>query len=196
MKKKKEIELIDDLIDISDIENIEEIKRENVESVSKELGQVTCPKCGYKNFELIKKCIKCHYDFEVLGKSCPKCGKITANSVKKCECGFNFKKKKRPLIINLILTALIMAVFIILTGKYGNLIEKYDMVIKVFAIYIAYVILCKMFIYSGTNELFGAEHEMLEHHKRKVNPRLKRNLFIIFGFIVAIGFLVYYYYFK
>ena len=196
MKTKKEIDLADDLLDINDIENIEEIKKENVESIAKELGQIKCPKCGCNNFELIKKCIKCNYDFETGGKSCPKCGKINANSSRKCECGFNFKKKKRPLIVNLLITILIMAVLLILTSKYGSFIEKYDMVIKVFAIYVVFVILCKMFIYEGNNESFGAEHEMLEHHKRKVNPRLRRNLFIIFGFIVAVGFLVYYYYFR
>ena len=70
------------------------------------------------------------------------------------------------------------------------------MVLKVVLIYIVFVFACKTFISSNPEENFGAEHDMLEKYKRKENPKVFRNLMIIFGAIAAIGFLVYYYYFK
>lgn len=197
MKKKKDnIEAIDELFDISDIKNRAEIEKENVVSVGKELTHVKCPKCGYMNFELSRKCTKCRYDLDFVNKSCPKCGRIHANAVKKCGCGFDFNKKKRSLLINLILTLLIMGVIFIVMNNYADVLKKYDMVVKVLLIYVVFVFLCRMFISSNPYEGFGAEHEMLEQYKRKTNPKLKRNLMIVFGFVVAVGFLVYYYYFK
>ena len=79
---------------------------------------------------------------------------------------------------------------------YGDVVKKYDMVIKVFFIYIAFVFVCKMFISSNPNDDLAAENDILDKYKRKSNPRVVRNLLIILGAVVAIGFLVYYYYFR
>lgn len=196
MKKNKEIEIIDDIDNIDFIENRAEIEKENVDSVAKNLQHVKCPNCGYMNFELTKKCTKCRYDLDSANKSCPKCGKISENSKKRCECGFNFNKKKKSLLGNLIITIIVMALLFVLMKYYGDILDKYDMVLKVVLIYIVFVFVCKTFISSNPEENFGAEHDMLEKYKRKENPKVFRNLMIIFGAIAAIGFLVYYYYFK
>lgn len=197
MKKGVKKEVIDDVIDITEIENIEEISKENVESVSKELDHVQCPKCGYMNFELTKKCTKCHYDLDFVNKSCPKCGRINANAVKRCECGFNFNRKKRTLLGNLIFTLLIMVLLFVATHYFGDTLKEYDMAVKVICIYVVFVFVCKMLISShNTNDNLSAEHEMLEKYKRKSNPIVTRNILIILGFIAAVGFLVYYYYFR
>lgn len=197
MKKKHEkVDEIDNLFDISNIENRGEIEKDNVESISKELAHVKCPKCGYMNFELTKKCTKCRYDLDSVNKSCPKCGRINANEVKRCECGFNFNRKKRSLIVNLIIALIVMVAVFVVMKYYPDILKKYDMVVKVVLIYFVYVFVLKMFISSNPEEGFGAEHEMLEKYKRKESPKVMRNLLIIFGFIVAVGFLVYYYYFR
>lgn len=197
MKKKYEnIDDLDNLFDISNIENRGEIERDNVESISKELAHVKCPNCGYMNFELTKKCTKCRYDLDYINKSCPKCGRINANAVKRCECGFNFNKRKSTLLGNLIITLIIMVLLFVVMKYYGDVVKKYDMVIKVFFIYIAFVFVCKMFISSNPNDDLAAENDILDKYKRKSNPRVVRNLLIILGAVVAIGFLVYYYYFR
>lgn len=196
MKVDKNKEILNDLEDIGNIENLAEIEKENVTSINKELKHVKCPKCGYMNFELAKKCTKCRYDLDFVNKSCPKCGRINANAVKKCECGFNFNRKKRSLFTNLIITLIIMVLLFVVTKYYGDVVKEYEMAIKVFFIYIAFVLVCKVFISSNPEDGFGAEHEMLEKYKRKSNPLVKRNLLIIIGAVVAIGFLVYYYYFR
>lgn len=196
MKKNDNTDYIDDLIDISHIENRAEIEKDNVASVSKELKHIPCPKCGYMNFELTKKCTKCHYDLDKINKSCPKCGKINANATKKCECGFNFTKSQRPLIVNVIIAVLVMAVLFVGMKYYGDILDKYDVAVKVIVGYVIFVFACKMFFSSSPDDGFGAEHEMLEKYKRRSNPRLVRNLLIIFGFVGAVGFLVYYYYFR
>ena len=196
MNKNKDIEIIDDLDFIDNIENRAEIEKENVELVSKELNLVKCPKCGYMNFELAKRCTKCRYDLDDMNKSCPKCGKINEKNKKKCDCGFNFNKRKRTVLGNFIIALLVMILLFVAFNFYGDVVEKYDMVIKVVFIYFAFVFLCKTFISSNPEEGFGAEVEMLEKYKRKENPKVIRNLLIILGAFAAIGFLVYYYYFK
>ena len=196
MKRKEKIEKIDEIENISNIENLAEIEKENVESIAKELEHVKCPHCGYMNFELTKKCTKCHYDLDFVNKSCPNCGKINGNAVKRCECGFNFNRQKRSLLINLIITIIVMVLVFVLTKYYGNILEKYDMALKVFSIYIIFVCACRIFISSHPKDGFGAEHEMLERYKVKSNPRVTCNILIILGFIAAVVFLVYYYYFR
>ena len=197
MKKEKDIDIIDDSIDVTGIDNIEEIAKENVDSIAKELEHVKCPKCGYMNFELTKKCTKCHYDLDFINKSCPKCGRINANAVKRCECGFNFNRKKRTLLGNLIFTLLIMALMFVAFHFYGDVLEEYDMAVKVVCIYGVFVLVCKMLVSShNPKENLSAEHEILEKYKRKSNPIVTRNILIILGFIAAVGFLVYYYYFR
>ena len=89
-----------------------------------------------------------------------------------------------------------MVLLFILMNYYSDVLDKYDMILKVSLIYIVFIFACKTFISSNPEETFGAEHDMLEKYKRKENPKLIRNLLIIFGAIAAIGFLVYYYYFK
>ena len=196
MKTNNNKEQFDELENIGDIENLAEIEKENVDSINKELNHVKCPKCGYTNFELSKKCTKCHYDLDFVNKSCPKCGRINANAVKRCECGFNFNKKKRSLITNLIITLIAMAALFVVTNYYGDVVKEYEMVVKVFFIYVIFVLVCKVFIAANPDDGFGAEHEMLEKYKRKGNPLVIRNLLIILGAVAAIVFLVYYYYFK
>lgn len=195
MLTKKNEEQFDELENIRNIENLAEIEKENVDSINKELKHVKCPNCGYMNFELSKKCTKCRYDLDFVNKSCPKCGRINANAIKRCECGFNFNKKKRSLITNLIITLIAMAALFVVTKYYGDVVKEYEMVVKVFFIYVIFVLVCKVFIVAHPEDGFGAEHEMLEKYKRKGNPLVIRNLFIILGAIAAIGFLVYYYYF-
>ena len=197
MKKKYEnMDELDNLFDISNIENRGEIEKDNVESISKELAHVKCPNCGYMNFELTKKCTKCRYDLDFVNKSCPKCGRINANAVKRCECGFNFNRKRRSLTVNLILTLLVMAVVFMVMKYYPDMLKKYDMIVKVVLIYFVYVFVLKMFISSNPNDDLAAENDILDKYKRKSNPKIVRNLLIIFGFIAAVGFLVYYYYFR
>ena len=197
MKKKYEkIEDMDNLFDISNIENRGEIERDNVESISKELAHVKCPNCGYMNFELTKKRTKCRHDLDYINKSCPKCGKVNANAVKRCECGFNFDKMKRTLLGNLIITLIIMVLLFVVMKYHSDVVKEYDMVIKVFFIYVAFVFVCKMFISSNPNDDLSVESDILDKYKRKSNPRVVRNLLIILGAVVAIGFLVYYYYFR
>lgn len=197
MKKEYEnMDELDNLFDISNIENRGEIEKDNVESISKELAHVKCPNCGYMNFELTKKCTKCRYDLDFVNKSCPKCGRINANAVKRCECGFNFNKGKRTLLSNLIVTLIIMVLLFVLLKYRSDVIKEYDMVIKVFFIYVAFVFVCKMFISSNPNDDLAVENDILDKYKRKSNPRVIRNLLIIFGAVAAIGFLVYYYYFR
>ena len=196
MRKYEDVEINDDLSDIRNIENLAEIEKENVDSISKELEHVQCPKCGYMNFKLTKKCTKCRYDLDFVNKSCPKCGRINANAVKRCECGFNFNKGKRTLLSNLIVTLIIMVLLFVLLKYRSDVIKEYDMVIKVFFIYVAFVFVCKMIISSNPNDDLAVENDILDKYKRKSNPRVIRNLLIIFGAVAAIGFLVYYYYFR
>ena len=163
MKKEYEnMDELDNLFDISNIENRGEIEKDNVESISKELAHVKCPNCGYMNFELTKKCTKCRYDLDFVNKSCPKCGRINANAVKRCECGFNFNRKRRSLIVNLILTLLVMAIAFIVMKYYPDMLKKYDMVVKVVLIYFAYVFVLKMFISSNPNDDLAAENDILD----------------------------------
>ena len=63
MRKYEDVEINDDLSDIRNIENLAEIEKENVDSISKELEHVQCPKCGYietyiENIDKIKKIVK------------------------------------------------------------------------------------------------------------------------------------------
>jgi Ca2+/Na+ antiporter len=195
MKKKDKVEKNDEIENI-DIENLEEIEKENIESIAKNLKQVKCPKCGYLNFELTKKCTKCRYDLDFVNKSCPKCGKRNANAVNRCECGFNFNRNKRSLLTNLIITIIVMVLLFVGYNFFGDLIKEYDILIKTVLVYVVFVILCKTFISSNPVEGFSAEQEMLEKFKRKENPVVIRNVLIILGAVAALIFLIYYYYFR
>jgi hypothetical protein len=127
----------------------------------------------------------------------PNCIRAFANAVKRCECGFNFNRKKRTLLGNLIFTLLIMVLLFVATHYFGDTLKEYDMAVKVICIYVVFVFVCKMLISShNPNDNLSAEHEMLEKYKRKSNPIVTRNILIILGFIAAVGFLVYYYYFR
>lgn len=162
----------------------------------RDIEQIKCPKCGYKNIKMTRKCTRCHYKLDLDNKSCPKCGRINLESIEKCECGFNFNKKKRSLFYNMIISLIVMIIMLLLY-KFGGFSDKYNIALKVIVLFAVFVVIVKTFSNVKGEEIsYSAETEMIENLNSAKKMKLISNISIIVGAILVVCFLIYYYIFR
>ena len=160
----------------------------------KDLEQVTCPKCGFKNIKLTRKCTKCNYDLDKNNKICPRCGKIKANNVKRCECGFNFSRKRISVFLGLIVSLIVVVLLFILYKINPSLFNDVSFALKVILIFVIFVSLLKTYVNINAETVaYSAEKEMIEKHKKLKKMKKTSNIAVVIGFVIALLFLVYYY---
>lgn len=159
----------------------------------KDLEMKKCPKCGFENIKYTRKCTKCNHDLDTNNKSCSRCGKINSNNVKKCECGYNFTKKKLPFFVG-ILISLITVVLLIVLYKFNPLFtKKFSNVLKIVLLFISVFMVLSSFV-NQKNDIvvYSAENEIIKKDKSLKKMKNTSKLAVISGIVVAVVYLFYY----
>lgn len=161
----------------------------------KDIDFVECPKCHTKNVKGSLKCAKCK-SYIVPMKSCPRCAKVNdASNVKCSRCGFKFKRKRRPIWVNLVISLLLLVILCILVylDKEG-IVRNISKTVKILAV----LLVVSIFIYTlnyGSKDVmkYSAEEEI------SANPKFEKmrkiaNIAVIVGIIIAFVFICCYYF--
>lgn len=198
MNKNKQINT-EDSLDFIDELNLEDISVDGIEQsdIKDNFELVECPNCGFKNIIYARKCTKCNHDLDKYNKSCPKCGKINANNVQKCDCGFNFKRKKIPFWVGLLLSIIIVLPLFFLYKYKPELSDKFSGILRVILLFVVIFMVLNMF-FNKSNDVvaYSAEVEMFKKHKELNKMKKKSSIAVIAGIIVAVIYLFYYLIFK
>lgn len=163
----------------------------------KDLEQIKCPKCGFMNLKLTKKCTKCKQSLDDMTKSCPKCGKIKKKDTIRCDCGFNFNKKRRSLLGNIIIAVIIMVLLFVVLKINDGILEEFNFGLKVILIFAVVVMFIKTIFNFGDDVVsYSAETEIVENSKSLSKMKKISNIAIIVGGIAVAIFLICYYCFR
>ena len=159
----------------------------------KELEMKKCPKCGFENIKYTRKCTKCNHDLDTNNKSCSRCGKINSNNVKRCECGYNFTKRKLPFFVGFLISLAIVVLLIVLYNVSPTLTKKISGILKIVLLFVSIFMVLISFV-NKTNDVvvFSAENEIIKKDKSLNKMKKTSKLAIISGIIVAVIYLFYY----
>lgn len=159
--------------------------------------QIICPKCGFKNYKLTKKCTNCKVNLDKNHKVCPRCGKKKVNNVSKCDCGFNFTAKKISVFNGFVISVGVVLVLLILCALNQSLWNKISFGIKILLlVMIVWILMRKVFNLEHNDFLPIAELEMLQNNKVLNKMKKKSKLFIAIGVIVGLIILLCYFLFR
>lgn len=158
--------------------------------------QIVCPKCNFKNIKLTKKCTKCGYDLDKKNKVCSKCGKIKANNVKKCDCGFDFTKKRISVLFGVVLSVGVVILLSIIYIFSIDLWNKISMALKVLFLFVVFVMIVKSITNTNYEVVHSDEIEMLKRQKSLGKMKRISKLAVIIGGILSVLFLIYYYFIR
>lgn len=157
---------------------------------------IICPKCNFKNIKLTKKCTKCGYDLDKKNKVCSKCGKIKSNNVKKCDCGFDFTKKRMSILFGVILSVGVMILLSIIYIFSIDLWNKISMALKVLFLFVVFVMIVKSITTTNYEVVHSDEIEMLKRQKSLSKMKKISKLAVVIGGILSVLFLIYYYFIR
>ena len=161
------------------------------------LAKVKCHKCGFENVKGTFRCIKCKTPLSET-KSCPKCAKRNkVDAVRCCSCGYKFNKKRRSVFFNLIVSILLVVVLALMVYfKHSGAVSNINSILKIVATLSVFGLLYGTINYGKSEVVkFSAEEEMMDNEKFELLKKIS-NIAIIIGTILAVGFLIYYYFIK
>lgn len=159
----------------------------------KDLEMIKCPHCGFENIKYTKKCTKCNYDLDTNNKSCPRCGKINANNVKKCECGYNFTRRRLPLFVLFLISALIAGLLVVFYKLNPSLGEKVFGVTKIVLIFIiVFIVLNSLMNKKHDVVVYSAENEIIKKDKSLNKMKKTSKVAVVSGIVAAVIYLCYY----
>ena len=158
--------------------------------------KIKCPKCGFKNYEGSKKCVKCGALYETETKSCPRCAKKNKLDATVCDsCGFKFTQKRRSIWFNIIFSVILVlclcaCVWLDKTG----VVKRIGIGFRVVAVFIIVGLLYVTMTYGKKEQLtFDAEEEFQQ--KSPILNRMKAIsiIAVIVGVIFVAAFVIYKY---
>lgn len=158
--------------------------------------QIICPKCKFKNIKLTKKCTKCGYDLDKKNKVCSKCGKIKANNVKKCDCGFDFTKKRFSVLFGVVLSISVVILLSIIYIFSNELWSKISVALKVLFLFVVFVMILRSVTNTNYEVVHNDEIEMLKRQESLNKMKRISKLAVVVGGIISVLFLIYYYFIR
>ena len=158
--------------------------------------QIICPKCKFKNIKLTKKCTKCGYDLDKKNKVCSKCGKIKANNVKKCDCGFDFTKKRFSVLFGVVLSISVVILLSIIYIFSNELWSKISVALKVLFLFVVFVMILRSVTNTNYEVVHSDEIEMLKKQKSLKKMKNFSKIAVVVGGIISVLFLIYYYFIR
>lgn len=158
--------------------------------------QIICPKCKFKNIKLTKKCTKCGYDLDKENKVCAKCGKIKANNVKKCDCGFDFTKKRLSVLFGVVLSISVVILLSIIYIFSNELWKKISVALKVLFLFVVFVMVLRSVTNTNYEVVHSDEIEMLKKQKSLNKMKSISKIAVVVGGIISVLFLIYYYFIR
>lgn len=164
-----------------------------------EVKKIQCSKCGFSNVLGTKRCIKCNTKLKLVTKSCPKCAKKNDINVKKCvSCGYNFNKKRRSLVANLIISILLVVILSLLWNfKKTSALYSITNILKALAVlFIVYLVYTTLTYGSKDIASYDKEKELLKNNKKISKMKKISNIAVVFGALVVLGVVIYICVFK
>lgn len=150
--------------------------------------EIKCPKCGFINAFGTKKCYKCKEPLTHGYVSCPKCAKKNKPNATKCvSCGFNLKKKRRSLLLNLVFSILLV-VFLFLCVHFDKvfLVKRVSIAFKVIVVLIMIGIIYFTLTYGKKDVLtYDAEEDMNNKNPAFNRMKLISSIAVIVGITIA-----------